>query len=328
MLMAILAILVGFILLVWSADRFVEGAAATAKYAGMPPLLIGMVIVGFGTSAPEMVVSAIAALEGNSGLALGNALGSNIVNTALILGVTALVAPVAVQSKIVQRELPLLFGIGLLVGGLLWNSALSRAEAVVLLAGFFLLVGWSIFSALRGRGQGDRLETEFSDELAEHAMPIRKAIFWLLVGLVLLIISSRILVWGAVFIAESLGISDLIIGLTIVALGTSLPELAASIIAARKGEHDIAIGNVVGSNMFNLLAVIGIAGLINPMTTIAAEVMSRDWSVMMGLTLALFVMAYGFRGPGRINRWEGSLLLVAFAAYNGWLVLSVTGAAV
>jgi len=323
MLMAFLAILVGFVLLVWSADRFVEGAAATATYAGMPPLLIGMVIVGFGTSAPEMVVSAIAALEGNPALALGNALGSNIVNTALILGVTALVAPIAVQSKIVQREIPLLFGIGLLVGGLLWNSALSRVEAIVLLAGFFLLVGWSIFSALRSRGQGDALETEFSDELAEHAMPIRKAVFWLLAGLVLLIISSRILVWGAVSIAESLGISDLIIGLTIVALGTSLPELAASVIAARKGEHDIAIGNVVGSNMFNLLAVIGIAGVINPMTTIAAEVMSRDWPVMMGLTLALFVMAYGFRGPGRINRWEGSLLLVAFAAYNSWLVATV-----
>lgn len=323
MLMASLAILVGFVLLVWSADRFVEGAAATANYAGMPPLLIGMVIVGFGTSAPEMVVSAIAALEGNPALALGNALGSNIVNTALILGVTALVAPIAVQSKIVRRELPLLFGIGLLVGGLLWNSALSRVEAIVLLAGFFLLVSWSIYSALRSRGQGDALETEFSDEIAEHAMPIRKAVFWLLAGLVLLIISSRILVWGAVTIAESLGISDLIIGLTIVALGTSLPELAASVIAARKGEHDIAIGNVVGSNMFNLLAVIGIAGVINPMTDIAAEVMSRDWPVMMGLTLALFVMAYGFRGPGRINRWEGSLLLVAFAAYNSWLVATV-----
>lgn len=323
MLMASLAILVGFVLLVWSADRFVEGAAATANYAGMPPLLIGMVIVGFGTSAPEMVVSAIAALEGNPALALGNALGSNIVNTALILGVTALVAPIAVQSKIVRRELPLLFGIGLLVGGLLWNSALSRVEAIVLLAGFFLLVSWSIYSALRSRGQGDALETEFSDEITEHAMPIRKAVFWLLAGLVLLIISSRILVWGAVTIAESLGISDLIIGLTIVALGTSLPELAASVIAARKGEHDIAIGNVVGSNMFNLLAVIGIAGVINPMTDIAAEVMSRDWPVMMGLTLALFVMAYGFRGPGRINRWEGSLLLVAFAAYNSWLVATV-----
>lgn len=321
MTLAILAIFGGFILLVWSADRFVEGAAATAKYAGMPSLLIGMVIVGFGTSAPEMVVSAMAAIDGNPDLALGNALGSNIVNTGLILGITAIITPILVQSKIVRKEIPLLLLISLALGYFLWDGALTRVESILLMVGFFTLIGWSIYSAMKGKG--DILESEMDQELAEHAMPIKKAVFWLVLGLILLIVSSRVLVWGAVSIAEALGVSDLIIGLTIVALGTSLPELAASIIAVRKGEHDIAIGNVVGSNMFNLLAVTGIAGVISPITSLSGEVMSRDWLVMMGLTLALLFMAYGFRGAGRINRFEGAGLLVAFCAYNVWLVSSV-----
>ena len=321
MTLAILAILGGFALLVWSADRFVEGAAATAKHAGMPSLLIGMVIVGFGTSAPEMVVSAMAALDGNPDLALGNVLGSNIVNIGLILGITALVAPIAVHSKIVRRELPLLLLIGLLSGALFWNESLSRTEAVALLIGFFALIGWTIATALRGRG--DALEADTEQELAAHAMRIGPAIFWLVVGLVLLIASSRILVWGAVTTAQAMGINDLIIGLTIVALGTSLPELAASLIAARKGEHDIAIGNVVGSNMFNLLAVVGIAGVIAPMPHLSPDVLTRDWPVMMAMTIGLFVMAYGFRAQGRINRVEGILLLLGFMAYNVWLVTTV-----
>ena len=321
MLVASLAILGGFILLVWSADRFVEGAAATAKHAGMPSLLIGMVIVGFGTSAPEMVVSAMAAIHGNPDLALGNALGSNIVNTGLILGLTAIITPILVQSKIVRKEIPLLLLISSALGYFFWDGSLTRFESVLLLVGFFTLIGWSIYSAMRGKG--DKLESEMDQELVEHEMPIKKAIFWLVIGLILLIVSSRLLVWGAVSIAEALGVSDLIIGLTIVALGTSLPELAASIIAVRKGEHDIAIGNVVGSNMFNLLAVVGIAGVISPITGMSSEVMSRDWLVMMGLTIALLFMAYGFRGAGRINRLEGAGLLIAFGAYNTWLVSSV-----
>ncbi len=320
MLMPLLAIIAGFALLVWSADRFVEGAAASAKHFGMSPLLIGMLIVGFGTSLPEMVVSAIAAHQGNPGLALGNAYGSNITNAALILGVTALVAPIAVNSGVVKKELPLLAGIGLLSGWQLWDGELSRADGMILIAGFFALVGWSIFTAMRNRD--DALGNEVDDELTEHPMPLNKALFWTVLGLVLLVISSRILVWGAVSIAHTLGVSDLIIGLTIVALGTSLPELAASVIAARKGEHDIALGNVLGSNMFNLLAVAGIAGIIHPLE-VSPEVLSRDWPVMMGLTLALFLMAYGFRGEARINRLEGSLLLSSYVAYTGWLVYGV-----
>ncbi|MCG2837960.1 calcium/sodium antiporter [Photobacterium sp. WH77] len=323
MITASIAILLGFALLVWSADKFVDGAAASAGYLGMPPLLIGMVIVGFGTSAPEMVVSAMASIDGKPELALGNALGSNIVNIGLILGITAIIAPIAVQSNIIRKELPLLILIGILAGILLWDGELTRVEAVVLLIGFFGLIGWSIYSALKGKG--DTLESETANELKANNMPLKKAVMWLLIGLVLLVVSSRILVWGAVTIAQSLGVSDLIIGLTIVALGTSLPELAASVAAARKGEHDIAIGNVVGSNMFNILAVIGIAGVISPISGIGVEVFARDWAVMMGLTVALVVMCMGFRGPGRINRLEGLLLLIAIVAYNLFLFSTITG---
>jgi cation:H+ antiporter len=324
MTLAVLAILVGFALLVWSADRFVEGAAATAGHAGIPPLVIGMVIVGFGTSAPEMVVSAMAALDGKPELALGNALGSNIVNTGLILGVTALIAPIAVHSQVVRRELPLLLAISVVTGLLFLDLSLTRLEATILLAGFFGLIGWTVFTALRNRG--DVLAAETEQELAAHAMPLGRALFWLAFGLVLLIVSSRILVWGAVTVAEALGVSDLVIGLTIVALGTSLPELAASVIAARKGEHDIAIGNVVGSNMFNLLAVVGIAGVIAPLPTMPEAVLFRDWPVMLAMLVALFLMAYGFRGQGRINRFEGAVLLQAYTAYTGYLIATIGSA--
>ncbi|MDF1690866.1 MAG: calcium/sodium antiporter [Zhongshania sp.] len=321
MTLALMAILGGFVLLIWSADRFVEGAAATAKHLGMPSLLIGMVIVGFGTSAPEMVVSAIASLDGNPDLALGNAIGSNIVNIGLILGITALISPISVHSNIVRKELPLLTLIGGLVGFILWDGALTRFESLLLLAGFIGLVSWTIFVALRTRG--DHLETETDELLIAQAMPIRKALFWLVMGLVALIISSRILVWGAVTVAHALGVSDLIIGLTIVAFGTSLPELAASIIAVRRGEHDIAIGNVVGSNMFNLLAVIGIAGVINPMSSFPADIISRDWAAMMLMTIGLLVMTFGLRKTGQLNRLKGGILLISFVGYNVWLLRAV-----
>ena len=322
MTLYLLAIIAGFALLVWSADRFVEGAASTAKHLGMPTLLIGILIVGFGTSAPEMVVSAIAAYEGNTSLALGNALGSNIVNIALILGVTALVAPIVVHSKIVRKELPILILIVLFSGYLLLDNSLTFIEGIILLAGFFALIGWSVYSAIKSKN--DVLEDEMEDELKEHAMSLKTGVIWLIVGLILLIVSSRILVWGAVGVAHEFGVSDLIIGLTIVALGTSLPELAASVIAARKCEHDIAIGNVVGSNMFNLLAVVGIATVINPMNAIAPEVLQRDWIIMFILTLALLAMAYGFKGKeGKINRVEGAILVICYIAYNTYLGMSL-----
>lgn len=324
MLLALCAIIVGFVILVWGADRFVEGAAATAQHLGMPPLLIGMLVVGFGTSAPEMVVSAMAALDGNPGLALGNALGSNIVNTGLVLGLTALITPLLVHSKIVRKELPMLLGIGALVGVFTWDHTLQRWEALVLLSGFFILIGWSVFTAWRG--DDDPLVQEMTQSINNYTMSKFRALFWLVAGFILLLISSRILVWGAVTIAQQLGVSDLVIGLTVVALGTSLPELAACIMAARKGEYDIAIGNVVGSNMFNLLAVIGIAGVIAPIPTVDPEFFTRDWATMMGLVLVMLFMAFGRKGrQGRINRVEGAVLLVGFVGYNSYLLTTVLG---
>ncbi|PSJ45978.1 calcium/sodium antiporter [Zobellella taiwanensis] len=325
MLMSLAAIALGLAVLVWSADRFVDGASATARYAGMPPLLIGMVIVGFGTSAPEIVVSIISALEGNPGLALGNAYGSNIANIGLILGITAVISPIAVHSQVLRKELPILLLITLLSLALLWNGMLARTDALVLLGVFVLLMAWSIRQGLRDGA--DAMATDEAKELDENLMTLKQALFWLVAGLVLLIISSRILVWGAVNVAQAFGVSDLIIGLTIVAVGTSLPELASSIAAIRKNEHDLAIGNVIGSNLFNTLAVVGLAGIIHPLE-VAAEVISRDFLVMGVLTLSLFVLGYGFNGrQGRINRVEGGLLLLAYGGYTSWLALGVLAAA-
>ncbi|WP_111805437.1 calcium/sodium antiporter [Aeromonas allosaccharophila] len=319
MTLAFVALIAGLALLVWSADKFVDGAAATARYAGMPPLLIGMVIIGFGTSAPEMVVSALAASQGNPGLALGNAYGSNITNIALILGLTALISPIAVASQVVRKEIPILLGITLLSGALLMDGHLGRMDAAILGVVFVALMGWSIWAGMNGKG--DALDSETAEDIESEGMSLKSAIIWLVVGLVLLIGASRLLVWGAVTIAQALGISDLVIGLTIVAVGTSLPELASSLIAIRKNEHDLALGNVIGSNLFNTLAVVGIAAAIHPLG-VASEVLTRDWSIMMGLTLLLLVMCLGRKGRGRINRLEGGVLLACFVAYTGWLLTS------
>jgi len=321
MLLAIAAVIGGLILLVWSADKFVEGAAGTAAHAGMPPLLIGMLIVGFGTSAPEMVVSALAALEGNPSLALGNAYGSNISNIALILGVVAVISPIAVNSTILKKELPILAVITLIAGYQLIDGNITRTDAWILIALLAVLMGWSIYAAMSGKG--DVLGGEVETDLADHPLPLKKALFWLVVGLILLVASSRLLVWGAVFIAQSLGVSDLIIGLTIVAIGTSLPELASSIAAVKKNEHDIAFGNVLGSNLFNTLGVVGIAGAISPMA-VEPGVLQRDWGLMMALTLALFVMGFGLWGrKGQITRSNGVGLLVVYVAYMAYLGTSL-----
>jgi len=314
---AFLAVAFGLALLVWSADRFVGGSASAARHFGMPPLLIGMVVVGFGTSAPEMVVSALAASQGNPGLALGNAYGSNITNIALILGLTALISPIAVHSQVLRKELPILTGVTALAAWQLRDGEISGADALALLGVFGALMAWTLWQGLQKKA--DALGSEMEQELEVRAMPVGRAVVWLVVGLALLIVSSRILVWGAVEIAQGFGVSDLIIGLTIVAVGTSLPELASSLIATRRGEHDIALGNVLGSNLFNTLAVVGIAGMIQPMA-VGTEVFSRDIAVMAALTVSLFVFGYGFRGPGRINRFEGAALLAAYVGYTAYLV--------
>lgn len=320
MILALLAIISGLLLLVWSADKFVEGSAALARHFGMPSLLIGMVVIGFGTSAPEMVVSTLAALQKTPGIALGNAYGSNIANIALILGLTAIVNPITVQSQILRKELPILTAVTLLAGWQVFDGEVSRFDAIVLLSAFFLFIGWTIRQGLHRTT--DNLAVEVTIKMESETIPLSKAIFRLVIGLLLLIASSRILVWGAVVLARTFGVSDLLIGLTIVAIGTSLPELASSIIAARKGEHDIALGNVIGSNLFNTMAVVGIAGTIHPMT-FGKEVFSRDMLMMAALTFLLFIIGYGLRGPGRINRYEGAALLVCYFAYIFYLAGSL-----
>ncbi len=302
----------------WSAERFVLGGSALARNLGVSPLVIGMVVMGFGTSLPEMLVSGIAASNGNPALGIGNAIGSNIANIGLVLGITALIVPLTVASGTLKREYPVLFGVMLLAGVLLWDGDLSRMDGIILFSGFFLVMGWMVWQGMKGRKNSEDplvvdLESEIPTDISTGV-----AVMWGLLGLVILVASSRLLVWGAVEVAHSFGVSDLIIGLTIVAIGTSLPELAASVMSALKGEDDMAVGNVLGSNMFNLLAVLALPGLILP-STLDAALMQRDFPIMIGLTIALFAMAYGFRGPGRINRIEGALLLTAFIAYMAWL---------
>ena len=318
-LVSSLAIIFGLILLVWSADRFVGGSAAVARHFGMPPLLIGMVVVGFGTSAPEMSVSALSSLQGNPAIALGNAYGSNIANIALILGLAALINPIAVHSDVLRKELPILTLVTFLAVFQLWDGMLSRSDAYLLLLVFAGLLGWTIWQGVR-RGD-DNLALEVEQTFGAELMSLGRAVSWLVVGLIVLVASSRVLVWGAVALAHGFGVSDLVIGLTVVAIGTSLPELASSVIAARKQEHDIALGNVLGSNLFNTLAVVGIAGAIHP-AAVPGDILTRDLPVMLLLTLSLFAIGYGLRGPGRINRIEGGLLLAAFLVYTGWLVAS------
>lgn len=323
MALPLLMIILGLIVLVWSADIFVEGAAAIARNLGMPSLLIGMIVIGFGTSAPELSVSALSALQGNPGIALGNAYGSNITNIALILGVTALISPISVHSQVIKKELPILFLVTLLVLAQLNDGTLSRIDAFLELSIFAGIMFWMTRQGMQSNNE-DILEQEIESELAEHSMSLFKASIWLLGGLIFLVISSRLLVWGAVSIARDLGVDDLIIGLTIVAVGTSLPELASSIVAARKGEHDLAVGNIIGSNLFNTLAVVGLASAIQPMP-IPDEIISRDWALMAILTAALFALGYNREGDGdgRISRREGAVLIGIYVAYTLYLINTV-----
>ncbi|VAW65418.1 Inner membrane protein YrbG, predicted calcium/sodium:proton antiporter [hydrothermal vent metagenome] len=323
----ILFIFAGFALLIWSADLFVTGASATARNIGVSPLIIGLTVVGFGTSAPEILVSVIASYGGNPGLAVGNAIGSNITNIALVLGTTAVVVPLSVHSSILKREYPLLIIATLLTIALLaFDNVLGRIDGVLMLVLLAALMYWIVHKALQLRNNNEKDEEkdplidEFDEEIPRD-MPMPKAIRLLLTGIVLLLVSSKLLVTGAISIAQLFGVSDLIIGLTIVAIGTSLPELAASIVSARKGEHDIALGNVIGSNLFNTLGVLGVAGLIQP-SELASGVLTRDLPIMVSLTILMFVFAFGRRGAGEITRMEGSVLLAIFASYEVILYFS------
>lgn len=306
-----LAILGGFVLLVWGADRFVAGAAATARNSGVSPLVVGLTIVGFGTSAPEMLVSSVAAFEGAPNLSVGNAVGSNIANTALVLGIAALVNPIQVPRRVIGREIPMLLIAMIGATALLLDGNLGRVDGAILFGAMIATIAWALREGLRTR----ELPAEIADEMPDE-MGWGAAIFWLIVGLTVLLGSSELLVWGATATARYFGVSERIIGLTVVAFGTSLPELAATVIAAKRDEHDIAVGNIVGSNLFNTLGVLGLPGLIRPGECEAA-VLRLDIPVMIGATILLWLMARVFRPFQRITRIEGVVLM---AVYVGYLV--------
>ena len=312
MLTAVIQLVAGFLLLVWGADRLVAGASAAARNLGISPLVIGLTIIGFGTSAPELVVSAVATLKGNPGLAVGNAIGSNIANKGLVLGTTALIYPLRLESTALKREYPMLLLIMLVCFLMALNGSYSQLEGWTLLFGLLLIVIWIVRIGLH-RPLSDPLAEEFDAEIPRN-VPTKIALFWLLVGLIVLPVSSTFMVDGAITIARLLGVTDTVIGLTIVALGTSLPELATAITAALNKEGDLAIGNIIGSNIFNLLGVLGIAAAIRPVDLLPIFLV-RDFPAMFLITGALYLMASDFRGPGRIGRRSGSVLLALFVSY-------------
>ncbi|MDQ7050644.1 MAG: calcium/sodium antiporter [Enterobacterales bacterium] len=317
MLLYFAMVISGISMLVWSADRFTDGAAAIARNFGIAPLIVGLTIVAMGSSAPEVIVSINSAIKGTPGLAIGNALGSNIANIAMVLGISALIVPLRVQSETLKREIPILFGLMLVAFILLYDLTLSFMDGVILLTLLVSYLIWLVRMARKTRQKPDLMLKEIVEELPD-SMPNSRALFWLVVGLILLQISSNLLVIGATNIAHIYNVSDFVIGITIVAVGTSLPELAASVTGVLKGEHELAIGNVIGSNIFNLLAVLGIPGLIDDVS-IDISILRFDFAVMFGLTLAMSIMAWGRKGkPGEITRLEGGILLACFLAYQGY----------
>ncbi|MFH4508948.1 calcium/sodium antiporter [Vibrio alginolyticus] len=320
MLEAVALLIVGLVLLVWGADKLVFGSAAIARNVGISPLVIGMTILAMGSSAPEMMVSATAAWDGKTDTAVGNVLGSNIANIALILGITALIKPLSISSAVIRRELPLMIAVTVLAGILLWNSHLGFYEGVLL----FVLFGAFLFAMLqisrKEQKSGDVFLDDQESEIPE-GVSNPKAIMWVVIGLILLPLAASMLVDNAVIIAKHFGMSDLVIGLTIIAIGTSLPELAASLAGVLKGEDDMAVGNIIGSNVFNILAVMGIPGIINP-SVLSEYAMGRDFWVMLGVSLLLVAMCLG--KSRSINRIEGAILFVCFLGYQVYLFANMT----
>ncbi len=324
MLIAAVAILVGFIILIWSADLFVAGAASIAENMGMSPIIIGLTIVSLGTSAPEILVSLMAAFSGAGDLAIGNAIGSNIANIGLVLGITVLVAPMMVHESCMKKEMPTLLVVTVGAGLLLIDDVLQPLDGWLMIGTLVLI----IFHMVRTQTRDAVLLEEAEEELLPHLSTTRA---WLTfaAGLALLIASSRMLVWGAVVVAGELGVSELVIGLTIVAIGTSLPELAATIASALRGHTEIALGNVIGSNMFNLLAVMAIPGIVGA-ETLEHSVVTRDYPAMTALTFMLAGAVFISRkrsaskqGHSYVGRSVGVLLVSSYALYYYWLYMTI-----
>ena len=318
MLVNILLVIAGFTLLMWGADRFVHGAAAAARNLGVAPLLIGLTVVAFATSAPEILVSIVAAVEKQPGLAIGNAIGSNIINIGLVLGVTALIRPIEIESATLRREMPALLAVSLLTVSLFLDTYLSRMDGIVMLTGLVIVMFWLARLGTRSAAN-DPISRDFEAEIPTDVR-MSMAVVWLIVGLVTLLIGAELLVNGAIGIATELGVSEVVIGILVVALGTSLPELAVSLASALKGEYGLAIGNIVGSNIFNLLAVIGIAATIQP-SALPPTVLSLHIFVMVAFTLVLFAMTYDYDERSELSRIEGAALLVAFLAYDSYVIV-------
>ena len=321
MWLAVIAILIGLAILVWSADVFIDGATALAKKFRVPSFLIGVLILGIGTSAPEMVVSVLAALDGSPELALGNAYGSNIINIALVLGATVLISPIIIRKGIVKRDLPLLLLVTATAAWQLRDGLLSQADGIVLLLLLVAVLGIQIVMSIR-----EGYHEHEDDVVIENADPddvelsIARGLGSLLLGMLMLVLSSRAIVWGAVELATLWGLSELIIGLTIVAVGTSLPELVSSLSAARKGEHDMALGNIIGSNIFNTLAVVGLATVIAPIT-VSPVILSRDVLAMGLITVLLVALCvFAFMTKRQFGRTSGTTLILFFVGYTGWLI--------
>ena len=318
MLGDILEVIGGFVLLVWGADRFVHGAAAAARNLGIAPLLIGLTVVAFATSAPEILVSVVAASRGEPGLAIGNAIGSNICNIGLVLGCVSVIRPIKLRSATLRREMPALLAVSLLTVSLFLDSYLSRIDGLVMLTGLVIVMIWLARLGLRSAAN-DPIKRDFEAEIPQH-VPMKMALIWFVLGLATLLGGAALLVDGAIDIARTLGVSDIVIGITLVALGTSIPELAVSLISALKGEYGLAIGNIVGSNIFNLLAVIGVAATIAP-TPLAPSVLSLHIFVMVAFTLVLFAMTYDYDGKSELSRVEGGALLIAYVAFISYVVV-------
>lgn len=325
MLEHVIILLIALVVLVWSADKFVLGASSLAKNLGVSPMIIGLTIVAMGSSAPEMMVAAAASFQGNPDTAIGNAIGSNITNIALVLGFTVLVKPLMVSSSTIKQELPLLLILTILSYWMLADNFFSFTEGLILMIGFFSFIAILLIKALKQRSNklGDPLIIEAEHEIPESTSTV-KSIFWLFLGMGLLVSSANYLVDSAIFIAKAYGISDLVIGLTVIALGTSLPELAASIASILKKEDDLAMGNIVGSNIFNILAVLPFAGLIAP-GQINPEASLRDAPVMIAITGLLFLLCFSRKsGYFRLTRAKGALILVSFIAYQVLLFSQTT----
>ena len=305
MLLPILSLLAGFLLLMWSADAFTDNGAKIARIFNISPLVIGLLVFGFGTSAPEMLVSGLAAYDGHPEMSIGNAFGSNIFNIGLVLGVTAIILPITVEKSVLKKEWLYLFLSTLIVGFLLLDGFLSFTDGLILLTLLLLF----LINVFRESKKGRPIDT---DSLEIHSQNQDKGKTWLLliVSLTILVSSARLVVWGGTSLALSFGVSDLIIGLTVVALGTSLPELAVSISSALKKQHQMVIGNIIGSNLFNTLGVLAIPGLILPFQ-IPAEVMSRDYFFMLMFTLLIVILSIRLK----ISRFGGFILLTALSVY-------------